>query len=230
MEEYDRLKAQLSSLQTQMQAAATAGDTAKVNELYAQYTPLQTELETSAQTVEGLGGVTQTPAELEAQAKAALSSINTKIKNAQKKLADAAQLGSFDELPKLTTKLDELNKERADLMESFGRKRSVLEEKAINQAQRGQTRELFTAEEAPIPPTEKPEGPEQPTTVPGIAKTPDEALEFKPKAVDTQYERPEGYGLKRVSDDKPIQLAMQKDPRQLDIFSPENIQRTEMTP
>ena len=230
MEEYDRLKTQLSNLQTQMQAAATAGDTAKVNELYAQYTPLQTQLETTAQAVEGLGGVTQTPAELEAQSKAALSSINTKIKNAQKKLADAAQLGSFDELPKLSTKLDELNKERADLMESFGQKRSVLEEKAINQAQRGQTRELFTAEEAPIPPTEKPEGPEQPTTVPGIAKTPDEALEFKPKAVETQYERPEGYGLKRVSDDKPIQLAMQKDPRQLDIFSPENIQRTEMTP
>jgi len=230
MEEYDRLKAQLSTLQTQMQEAATAGDTAKVNELYAQYTPLQTQLETTAQAVEGLGGVTQTPAELEAQAKAALSSIDTKIKNAKKKLADAAQLGSFDELPKLTTRLDELNKERADLMESFGQKRSVLEEKAINQAQRGQTRELFTAEEAPIPPTEKPEGPEQPTTVPGIAATPKEALEFKPKAVETQYERPEGYGLKRVSDDKPIQLAMQKDPRQLDIFSPENIQRTEMTP
>ena len=230
MEEYDRLKAQLATLQTQMQEAATSGNTAKVNELYAQYTPLQTQLETTAQAVEGLGGTTQTPAELEAQSKAALSSINTKIKNAQKKLADAAQLGSFDELPKLSTKLDELNKERADLMESFGQKRSVLEEKAINQAQRGQTRELFTAEEAPIPPTEKPEGPEQPTTVPGIAKTPDEALKFKPKAVETQYERPEGYGLKRVSDDKPIQLAMQKDPRQLDIFSPENIQRTEMTP
>ena len=230
MEEYDRLKAQLSTLQTQMQTAATAGDTAKVNALYAQYTPLQTQMETTAQTIEGLGGTTQTSAELEAQSKAALSSINTKIKNAQKKLADAAQLGSFDELPKLSTKLDELNKERADLMESFGQKRSVLEEKAINQAQRGQTRELFTAEEAPIPPAEKPEGPEQPTTVPGIAETPDEALEFKPKAVETQYERPEGYGLKRVSDDKPIQLAMQKDPRQLDIFSPENIQRTEMTP
>lgn len=230
MEEYDRLKAQLSTLQTQMQTAATAGDTAKVNALYAQYTPLQTQMETTAQTIEGLGGTTQTSAELEAQSKAALSSINTKIKNAQKKLADAAQLGSFDELPKLSTKLDELNKERADLMESFGQKRSVLEEKSINQTQRGQTRELFTAEEAPIPPAEKPEGPEQPTTVPGIAETPDEALEFKPKAVETQYERPEGYGLKRVSDDKPIQLAMQKDPRQLDIFSPENIQRTEMTP
>jgi hypothetical protein len=230
MEEYDRLKAQLSSLQTQMQTAATAGDTAKVNELYAQYAPLETQLETSAQTVEGLGGVTQTAAELEAQAKASLSSINTKIKNAQKKLADAAQLGSFSELPKLTAKLDELNKERADLMDSFGQKRSVLEEKQINQGQRGQTRELFTVEEAPIPTSEKPEGPEQPTTVPGIAKAPEEALEFKPKAVETQYERPEGYGLNRVSDDKPIQLAMQKDPRQLDIFSPENIQRTEMTP
>jgi hypothetical protein len=230
MEEYDRLKLQLDKLQTQMQEAATAGDTAKVNALYAQYTPLQTQMETTAQTIEGLGGTTQTAQELEAQSKAALASIDTKIKNAKKKLADAAQLGSFDELPKLTTKLDELNKERADLMESFGQKRAVLQEKQVNQEQRGQTRDLFTEEEAPIPPTEKPEGPEQPTAVPGIAKTPDEALEFKPKAVETQYERPEGYGLKRVSDDKPIQLAMQKDPRQLDIFSPENIQRTEMTP
>jgi hypothetical protein len=230
MEEHDRLKAQLASLQTQMQAAATAGDTAKVTELYAQYSPLETQLEISAQTVEGLGGVTQTAAELEAQSKAALSSIDAKIKNAQKKLTDAAQLGSFGELPKLSTKLDELKKERADLMDSFGQKRSVLEEKGINQAQRGQTRDLFTAEEAPVPPSEKPEGPEQPTTVPGIAEKPAEALEFKPKEVLTQYERPEGYGLKRVSDDKPIQLAMQKDPRQLDIFSPENIQRTEMTP
>jgi hypothetical protein len=230
MEEYDRLKLQLDKLQTQMQEAATAGDTAKVNALYAQYTPLQTQMETTAQTIEGLGGTTQTAQELEAQSKAALASIDTKIKNAKKKLADAAQLGSFNELPKLTTKLDELNKERADLMESFGQKRAVLQEKQVNQEQRGQTRDLFTEEEAPIPPTEKPEGPEQPTAVPGIAKTPDEALEFKPKAVETQYERPEGYGLKRVSDDKPIQLAMQKDPRQLDIFSPENIQRTEMTP
>jgi len=230
MEEYDRLKAQLSTLQTQMQEAATSGNTAKVNELYAQYTPLQTQMETTAQTIEGLGGTTQTAQELEAQSKAALSSINTKIKNAQKKLADAAQLGSFDELPKLSTKLDELNKERADLMESFGQKRSVLEEKGINQAQRGQTRELFTAEQAPVPPSEKPEGPEQPTTVPGIAKTPAEALEFKPKEVLAETPRPEGYGLKRVSDDRPIKLAMQKDPEQLDIFSPENIQRTEMTP
>jgi len=230
MEEYDRLKAQLASLQTQMQEAATAGDTAKVNELYAQYAPLETQLETTAQTVEGLGGVTQTAAELEAQSKSALASIESKIKTAQKKLADAAQLGSFGELPKLSAKLDELKKERTDLMDSFGQKRSVLQEKQLNQEQRGQTRELFTEEEAPIPPSEKPEGPEQPTTVPGIAEKPAEALEFKPKEVLTQYERPEGYGMKRVSDDKPIQLAMQKDPRQLDIFSPENIQRTEMTP
>jgi hypothetical protein len=132
MEEYDRLKLQLDKLQTQMQEAATAGDTAKVNALYAQYTPLQTQIETTAQTIEGLGGTTQTAQELEAQSKAALASIDTKIKNAKKKLADAAQLGSFGELPKLTTKLDELKKERTDLMDSFGQKRSVLQEKATN--------------------------------------------------------------------------------------------------
>ena len=180
MEEYDRLKAQLSSLQTQMQAAATAGDTAKVNELYAQYAPLETQLETSAQTVEGLGGVTQTAAELEAQSKAALASIDTKIKNAQKKLADAAQIGSFGELPKLTAKLDELKQERADLMNSFGQKRSVLEEKAINQAQRGQTRELFTEEEAPIPVAQTKEealAVEQPPTA-----APTEVVKEEPKA------------------------------------------------
>jgi hypothetical protein len=151
MEEYDRLKIQLSDLQTKLQEAASTGDTAKINELYAQYEPLAKQVEASAQTVEGLGGTTLTAAELATQSKAALGSIDTKIKNAQKKLTDAAQLGSFGELPKLTAKLDELKQERTDLMESFGQKRSVLEEKGINQEQRGQTRELFTAEEAPIP-------------------------------------------------------------------------------
>jgi hypothetical protein len=230
MDEYDSLKLKLSGLQTQLQEAANSGDTAKINELYAQYEPLTKQLETVAQTVEGLGGTTQTAQELEAQSKSALSTLDAKIKTAQKKLADAAQLGSFGELPKLTAKLDELKKERADLTESFGQKRALIQEKTANIEQRGQTRELFTEEEAPIPPSEKPEGPEQKTTVPGIAEKPSEALEFKPKEVLTQYERPEGYGMKRVSDDKPIQLAMQKDPRQLDIFSPENIQRTGMTP
>jgi hypothetical protein len=230
MDEYDSLKLKLSGLQTQLQEAANSGDTAKINELYAQYEPLTKQLETVAQTVEGLGGTTQTAQELEAQSKSALSTLDAKIKTAQKKLADAAQLGSFDELPKLTAKLDELKKERDDLTESFGKKRALIQEKTANIEQRGQTRELFTEEEAPIPPSEKPEGPEQKTTVPGIAEKPSEALEFKPKEVLTQYERPEGYGMQRVSDDKPIQLAMQKDPRQLDIFSPENIQRTGMTP
>ena len=151
MEEHDKLKNQLASLQTQLQEAATAGDTTKINALYQQYTPLQTKLETSAQMVESLGGVTQTPEEVEAQAKAELASIDTKIKNAQKKLADAAQIGSFDELPKLTTKLDDFKKERDDLLESFSKKRSVLQEKQANIEQRGQTRELFTPEQAPVP-------------------------------------------------------------------------------
>jgi hypothetical protein len=164
MEEYDRLKLQLDKLQTQMLEAATAGDTTKVNALYAQYTPLQTQMETTAQTIEGLGGTTQTAAELETQSAATLSSLDAKIKTAREKLANAGKLKSFDELPKLTAKLDELTKERADLTESFGKKMSVLQEKQVNQEQRGQTRELFTAEEAPIPPTEKPEGPEQLTT------------------------------------------------------------------
>jgi len=177
MEEYDRLKAQLSSLQTQMQAAATAGDTAKINELYAQYEPLTKQAEASAQTVEGLGGTTLTAEELATQSKAALGSIDTKIKNAQKKLTDAAQLGSFGELPKLTAKLDELKQERADLVDSFGQKRSVLEEKGINLEQRGQTRDLFTKEEAPVP----------------VAETKEEAMavEQPPTAAPTEVVREE---------------------------------------
>lgn len=67
------------------------------------------------------------------------------------KLANAGKLKSFDELPKLTAKLDELTKERADLTDSFGKKMSVLQEKQTNLEQRGQTRDLFTKEEAPVP-------------------------------------------------------------------------------
>jgi len=180
MEAHDLLKTKLADLQKQLQDAANAGDTAKINELYAQYEPLEKEVEKSAQTIEGLGGTTQTPEELEAQSKAALASIDTKIKNAQKKLADAAQLGSFGELPKLTAKIDELKKERADLMDSFGQKRSVLEEKQANLEQRGQTRELFTEEEAPIPVAQTKEealAVEQPPTA-----APTEVLKEVPKA------------------------------------------------
>lgn len=230
MDEHDSLKIKVANLQTQMQEAAAAGDTAKVKELEAQYDPLEAQLEAAAQTVEGLGGVTQTAAELEAQSKAALASIDAKIKTAQKKLADAGQLGSFGKgaLSKLADRLDELKQERADLLDSFGKKRALVQEKTANIEQRGQTRELFTEEEAPIPPSEKPEGPEQKTTVPGIAEKPSEALEFKPKEVLTQYERPEGYGLKPVKE--AVTLPSQRDPRQLDIFSDENIARTGMTP
>ena len=151
MDEYDSLKIKLSGLQTQLQEAATAGDTAKINALYTQYEPLAKQVEASAQTIESLGGTTLTAAELQNQSTAALTSIDTKIKNAQKKLTDAAQLGSFNELPKLTAKLDELKQERVDLTENFSKQRSLLEEKQTNIEQRGQTRDLFTAEEAPVP-------------------------------------------------------------------------------
>jgi hypothetical protein len=196
MEAHDLLKNKLAALQKQMQDAANAGDTAKINELYAQYEPLEKEVETSAQTIEGLGGTTQTPEELETQSKAALASIDTKIKNAQKKLADAAQLGSFGELPKLTTKLDELKKERTDLMDSFGQKRSVLQEKATNLEQRGQTRDLFTEEEAPIP----------------VAQTKEEALavEQPPTAAPTEV----------------LKEAPKADTKTMDLFGEANLLRT----
>jgi hypothetical protein len=172
MEAHDRLKTQLSTLQTQMQEAATAGNTAKINELYAQYEPLTKQVEASAQAVEALGGTTQTAAELETQSTATLSNLDAKIKTAREKLANAGKLKSFDELPKLTAKLDELTKERADLTESFGKKMSVLQEKQTNQEQRGQTRDLFTKEEAPVP----------------VAKTKEEAMavEQPPTAAPTE--------------------------------------------
>jgi hypothetical protein len=151
MEEHDSLKSQLTALQTKLQAAASAGDTAKINELYAQYTPLAKQVETAAQTVEGLGGTTQTIEELQTQSTATLANIDAKIETTRKKLAEAGKLKSFEDVPKLAAKLDELNKERADLTESFGKKLSALQEKQVNQEQRGQTRELFTAEEAPVP-------------------------------------------------------------------------------
>ena len=227
MDQYDTLQLKQDALYDKMSASPQA-----YKENAPSYKESQAALDAIRQKIEDLGGTTETPERFEAQAKASMATIDKKIESANKAFATAMDKENRD-LPaadKAMAQLEKLTAEREVLLKNQTEKRAVLTEKQTNLEQRGQTRELFTKEEAPIPPTEKPEGPEQPTTVPGIAQKPDEALEFKPKAVDTQYERPEGYGLKRVSDDKPIQLAMQKDPRQLDIFSPENIQRTEMTP
>jgi hypothetical protein len=227
MDQYDTLQLKQDALYDKMSASPQA-----YKENAPSYKESQAALDAIRQKIEDLGGTTETPERFEAQAKASMATIDKKIESANKAFATAMDKENRD-LPaadKAMAQLEKLTAEREVLLKNQTEKRAVLTEKQTNLEQRGQTRELFTEKEAPIPPTEKPEGPEQPTTVPGIAETPDEALEFKPKAVDTQYERPEGYGLKRVSDDKPIQLAMQKDPRQLDIFSPENIQRTEMTP
>lgn len=175
MEGHDALKKNLEDVQSQLQAAATAGDTEAIKALHPQYVQLEQQVQNSAQNIEKLGGVTQTMAELETQSKAQLDTITNKIKSAQKKLADAAQLGDFGALPKLTEKLDELKQEYAALTDSFGKKRAVLEEKQSNQQQRGQNRELFTQEEAPPSPSEKPAGYDQHKPVQGLAATPAEA-------------------------------------------------------
>jgi len=183
MEQHDQLKRTLEAMQMQLQTAAAAGDTATIKALHPKYAELEQQVQASAQNIENLGGTTQTLAELETQSKAQLQTLNNKIKSAQKKLADSAQLGDFGALPKLTEKLDELKQEHADLTETYGKKRGVLEEKQLNQQQRGQTRELFTQQEAPPSPAEKPAGYDQHKPVQGFAATPAEAQGIEPSKV-----------------------------------------------
>jgi len=227
MDQYDTLQLKQDALYDKMSASPQA-----YKENAPSYKESQAALDAIRQKIEDLGGTTETPERFEAQAKASMATIDKKIESANKAFATAMDKENRD-LPaadKAMAQLEKLTAEREVLLKNQTEKRAVLTEKQTNLEQRGQTRELFTEKEAPIPPTEKPEGPEQPTTVPGIAEKPAEALEFKPKEVLAETPRPEGYGLTRVSDDRPIKLAMQKDPEQLDIFSPENIQRTGMTP
>ena len=202
MEQQDNLRQQFGQLEDRL-TAATPEEYAQI---HPEYEAAKARLAEMGSAIEERGGVSVSEKDFAKQLAAET-----------KKFQDFQQKGEFDKA-----------KEQADKLADLKKRQALFDEMRAAREQRGQTGELFTQEQAPLPPTEKPEGPEQPTTVPGIAATPAQAMQFEPKEVLAETPRPEGYGMKPVKE--AVTLPSQRDPKQLDIFSQENITRTGMTP
>lgn len=155
MDQHRTMSLQLDPFETQLQAAATKGDTAAITALLPQYEALQTQVQQLGAHIEKLGGTTVDAATFETTAASTLADYDKEIAAAQKKLANAGTLGDFKALPKLGTKLDTLKAEQAKLTTDFEAKRGVLAEQQKGLTQRGETRPLFTEAEAPEPTREQ---------------------------------------------------------------------------
>lgn len=195
MEQQDNLRQQFGQLENRLTAATPE----EYAQLHPEYEAAKARLAEMGNAIEERGGVSVSEKDFGKQ-----------LASETKKFQDFQQKGEFDKA-----------KEQADKLADLKKRQTLFDEMRAAREQRGQTGELFTQEQAPLPPTEKPEGPEQPTIVPGIAEKPAEVLDISAE--------PEGkYGMKPVKE--AISLPSQRDPKQLDIFSQENITRTGMTP
>jgi len=155
MDQHRTMALKLDPFETQLQAAATKGDTAAINALLPQYNELKTQVQQLGTHIEKLGGTTVDAATFETTSAATVTDIDKKIAAAQKKLAEAGALGDFEAMPKLGTKLDTLKAERDKLTADIESRRSVLAEQQKGLTQRGETRPLFTEAEAPEPTREQ---------------------------------------------------------------------------
>jgi len=155
MDQHRTMSLQLVPFETQLQTAAAKGDTTAITALLPQYNELKTQVQQLGTHIEKLGGTTVDAATFETTAASTLADYDKKIAAAQKKLAEAGELGDFEAMPKLGTKLDTLKAEQAKLTTDFEAKRGVLAEQQKGLTQRGETRPLFTEAEAPEPTREQ---------------------------------------------------------------------------
>jgi len=161
MEQHDQLVSQLEPLLTQYSAAAQQQDTDTVRILSPQIQALQNKIEQSANLINQLGGTTVSPEELETKHQAALTNLDNKIAAAHKKLVEAAnpQSPDFAVAEKQAQTLDTLKQQRDQQIQDFTQRLKALQEKQdnlVSMTQRGQTRDLFTEQEAPVPTTPQP--------------------------------------------------------------------------
>lgn len=145
MDQYQAAQPRVNDLETQLQEAAAAGDTAKARDLFSQ---LQTERESLSglkTQIEELGGVAKSSLEHAEESKKAFADLDKKIKAAQKQMADAGQLGDFDKIPKLADKLDALKEERSKLEETVAKQSELLR---VQATPKGETIPMFAADQA----------------------------------------------------------------------------------
>ena len=158
MEQHDRLVSQLEPLLTQYSAAAQQQDTDTIRILSPQIQTLQNKIEQSANLINQLGGTTVSPEELETKHQAALTNLDNKIAAAHKKLVEAAnpQSPDFNAGEKHAQTLDTLKKQREQQIQDYTQRQGALavkQDNLVSMTQRGQTRDLFTEQEAPVPKT-----------------------------------------------------------------------------
>jgi hypothetical protein len=156
MEMHDLLNRQYEGLKTQYTTAAQNQDTATLNTLRPQLEQMQASMVKSNDYIESLGGTTKSLAELETAHQAALATVDKHIDTAGKKLVDATQNDKHADVAKYSAALDKLKTDRENLIQTYT-KRSAAAQTFGDLSQRGQTRDMFTEKEAPVPKT--PEAP-----------------------------------------------------------------------
>lgn len=171
MDQYDTLKLQEDQLAAKMAESPEAYE-----QLRPQHKELTTQIGDLAKQIEAMGGVTVKPAEFEAQSKAALSALDKQIEAQKAAFAKAADPNQrdYEAADKATAKLKELNAEREKVAADIEARRKALTEKQANLTQRGETRPLFTEEEAPIPKAQIEDV--TPPKIAGMAEKPEEAV------------------------------------------------------
>lgn len=183
MEAHDALQRQDDQLAAKMTPES-------YDQLRPQQKDLHAQMATLSQQIESLGGTTVKPGEFEAQSKATLNSLDEQIKkqNEQIEKQKAALTTAIDPnnrdyeaADKINAKLKELAAERDKAIAERDKaaadiemRRKALTEKQANLTERGQTRSLFTEEEAPIPKAQTEDV--TPVKIPGMAEKPDEAV------------------------------------------------------
>ena len=159
MDQYDQLRSKLDTVETNL---AAAPDVATQKQIEAERADLIKRMEGLAPLIEERGGVTASEQDFMKQ-----------LESAEKKRRDLLQKGDFDAASK-----------QADVVAELQAKLPHLEELRGLRTKMGQTRDLFTAAEAPIPSAEIADV-APPTPVKGMAATPDEAAPI-PRAEKVQ--------------------------------------------
>jgi hypothetical protein len=229
MVEQDTLNRELQGLLPQLQTAAAEGRTDDFRSLNEQRQQLQRRIEARAALIEERGGVAIPEAEFQQQTAAKMSTIDSTITKLQEDFTKAAQAQDFDKATDLGNKLDAAKKQRDALVADTTRRMQALQEKQVGLEQRGQTRELFTPEEAPVPVAQKPEEALSFEVKPAAAAP---AVEAKPTEVEQRAEALRKATVAGVSPSRiqelqdQLQSSIPMRDRTDDLFSGINVLRT----
>jgi hypothetical protein len=171
MDQHDTLKLQEDQLAAQMAQSPEAYE-----QLRPQHKELTAQIGDLSKQIEELGGTTVKPAEFEAQAKVTLGALDKQIEAQKASFAKASDPNQrdYEVADKSLAKIKELNAEREKVAADIEARRKTLTEKQANLTQRGETRPLFTEEEAPIPKAQVEDV--TPPKIPGMAEKPEEAV------------------------------------------------------